>query len=260
MCYWFLRSWLLCVRIKFTPVDRPLTLFQSEVGGPRDGLDVVDMRKYLLPLLRSSSSYMDWAITTGLDISVLGEGTLRTSNSISGLHGCWSCFGCLRRVLRVRSDIRRASSGWLTHFLPPHHVIIHLNQFGHCADGGRMFLRYGVTFDHCIVQKPVRHVIICHCSAAQQSAAMNPHKAAPTRLTNGISSSIMFCIVLPTPDIFIICVAVRALPSPRPLAAASSQRFEILEIFWLSACRLCTAICVAEWGRTNSGALPVFYI
>jgi len=61
----------------------------------------------------------------------------------------------------------------------------------------------------------------------------------------------MFCIVLPTPDIFIICVAVLALPSPRPLAAASSQRFEILEILWLSACRLCTAICVAAWGRTN---------
>lgn len=51
------------------------------------------------------------------------------------------------------------------------------------------------------------------------------------------------------------CGASPPLPSPRPLAAASSQCFKVLEIFWLSACRSCTAICVAAWGRTNRGAL-----
>jgi len=122
--------------------------------------------------------------------------------SISGFHSCWSCFGCLRRVLVKSAEISKQHTTNIfrvtTHFLPSYYLIMHLNQFSHCAGGGSMFLRNDGTFDHCIVQKPVRHVIICHCSTAQQSAAMNPHKAAPTPLTNGSYAS-------PHPLCFVLC-------------------------------------------------------
>lgn len=92
-----------------------------------------------------------------------------------------------------------------------------------------MILRYDVTFDHCIVQKPVRHVIICHCSAAQQSAAMNPHEAAPTPLTNGsYASPHPLCFVLCFPRQTYLSFVLRCEPSPPlgrpPLQAVSVSR------------------------------------
>jgi len=146
---------------------------------------------------------------------------------------------CWLSVLRF---IRQTSSGWLTHFLPPYNLIIHLNQFNHCR--WRQYVppkQRNLWPLHSAETRPSRdHLPLFRCTTvgcneSAQSSADSLNKWQPR-----ISSSIMFCIVLPTPDIFIICVAVRApLPSPPRLTAApSSQSFEMFEIFWLSACRL----------------------
>jgi hypothetical protein len=89
-----------------------------------------------------------------------------------------------------------------------------------------MFLRNDGEFDHCIVQKPVRHVIICHCSDAQQSAAMNPHKAAPTPLTNGsYASPHPLCFVLCFPRQTYLSFVLRCESSPpRPSAACRCKQ------------------------------------
>jgi hypothetical protein len=120
-----------------------------------------------------------------------------------------------------------------------------------------MFLRNDGIFDHCTVQKPVHHVIICRCSAAQQSAAMNPHKVAPTPLTNGsYASPHPLCFVLCFPRQTYLSFVLRCEPSPSPplgrspLQAVSVSRCSKFFDFQHVACGC----------RTNWGALPVFHI
>jgi hypothetical protein len=145
-------------------------------------------------------------------------------NSISGFHSCWSCFGCLQRVLVKCAEVSKQHMANIFRVTDTFSSSVSLNDpFEPIHSLCSMFLRNDGTFDHCTVQKPVRHVIICHCSAAQQSAAMNLHKAAPTPLTNGsYASPHPLCFVLCFPRQTYLSFVLRCEPSP-PFSSAARR-------------------------------------
>lgn len=214
-------------------MDRNWCSFVRRVGGPQSRSGRCEDKQSLV-LPRSPSSYTDWANTTaptftvGLNSMTVGckeKERCEIPNSISGFRGCWSCFGFLHRVVVKCPGVSKQHTANIFR-------VTDVFSFSVSFEPIQSLWRWRqyVSPKRCNIwplhSAETRHVIICRCSAAQQSAAQSSadsHNKWQLR----ISSSIMFCIVLPTPDIFIICVVLLVASPPlgcSPLQAVSVSR------------------------------------
>jgi hypothetical protein len=162
------------------------------------------------------------------------------------------CSVCWLSVLRFRSNIRQTSSGWLTHFLPPHHPFEPIQSL--CR--WRQYVppkRRNIWPLHSTETRPSRdHLPLFRCTTVGCNESAQSSADSLNKWQLRISSSIMFCIVLPTPDIFIICVAVRALPSP-PLGRSPLQAVSVSKCSKLFGFRHVARVPPSVWPR---GAAP----